>query len=505
MYTFLIGLVLLIVGGFFYGQFCQKVFRPDDRRTPALTRTDGVDYLPMKSWKNSLIELLNIAGTGPILGPIQGILFGPIAFLTIPIGCVLGGAVHDFLCGMISARCGGCQTQEMVGRFLGKISKIFYTVFVCILLLLVGAVFIYTPGDILAEGILGTSTSASNWVIWVIYGVIFLYYLAATLFPIDKIIGKIYPVFGAVLLLSAVGVFIGLFTSGYSAALTEIWSPDAFTLYDGYFGSNHFLPIFFVTVACGIVSGFHATQASLVSRTIQHERQGRTVFYWMMIAEGVIAMIWAAAAMGAYSTGVSSTSDGAQSVLIAIARDLLGNVGGIIAMVGVIVLPITSGDTALRSMRLLLAETFGIDQVKKKNRLLLSAAIFAVVAGILVFAKLSADGFQILWRYFSWANQVIAVFGFAYATVYLILRHSRAFAMTLIPGMFYFFVVSSYILNASIGFRLSWTVSYIAAGVLTALYGFAVPFAGFRKRGRVAPEDPPVYEEPAPEAVQPVT
>lgn len=503
MITFLIGIGLLLIGGFFYGGLCQKIFRPDGRKTPARSRADGVDYLPMKSWKNSMIELLNIAGTGPILGPVQGILFGPIAFITIPIGCVLGGAVHDFMCGMISARCGGCQTQEIVGRFLGKINKIIYVVFVCILLLLVGAVFIYTPGDILAEGILGTDAAATNWVIWVIYGAIFVYYLIATLFPIDKIIGRIYPLFGGILLLSALGVFVGLFTSGYASALTEIWATDAFSLYHGYFGKNHFIPIFFVTVACGIVSGFHATQATLVSRTLERERQGHTVFYRMMIVEGIIAMIWAAAAMGAYNTGVSAVGDGAQSVVIAVARDLLGNVGGIIAMIGVIVLPITSGDTALRSMRLLLGETFGIDQVKKKNRLLLSGAIFAAVAGILVFAKLSADGFQVLWRYFSWANQVIAVFGFSYATVYLILKRSRAFAMTLIPGLFYFFVVSSYILSATIGFNLSWTLSYILSGVLTAAYGFAVVFFGYRKRGKVLPEDPAEFEsEPAQNAAE---
>lgn len=271
MLSFLLGIGVLIIGGALYGRFCEKVMKPSDRKTPAVENYDGVDYVPMKKWKNSLIELLNIAGTGPILGPIQGILFGPIAFITIPIGCVIGGAFHDYMSGMISVRNGGEQMPSLVRRFLGKYVYTVYNVFVCLLLLLLGVVFIYTPGDIFITQIIGQKSTLGNPVIWIVYGVIFAYYIIAALLPIDKIIGRIYPIFGAILLLSAVGVCAGLFIKGYR--LDEIWTGVSFTNPYG----EHFIPIFFVTVACGIVSGFHSTQATLVSRTIADEREGRTL------------------------------------------------------------------------------------------------------------------------------------------------------------------------------------------------------------------------------------
>ena len=222
MITFIIGLVMLFGGAALYGKLCEKVFGPDDRKTPAYTKNDGVDYVPMKGWKNSLINLLNIAGTGPILGPIQGILFGPIAFITIPIGNVIGGAMHDYFSGMICLRDGGTQMPDMVKRYTNKGIFTVYNIFVCLLLLLVGAVFIYTPGDIAATQVFNFSGAANATSTWVIYGVIFIYYLVATVFPIDKIIGRIYPIFGGILLFSAIGVFIGLFVKGYP--LVEVWN-----------------------------------------------------------------------------------------------------------------------------------------------------------------------------------------------------------------------------------------------------------------------------------------
>ncbi len=472
MTTFFIGLALLLVGGALYGKVCEKAFGPDDRKTPAVRLNDGMDYVPMPKWKNSLIQLLNIAGTGPILGPIQGILFGPIAFLTIPIGCVLGGALHDYMCGMISVREDGAQMPSLIRKYLGKYTYPLYNVFVCLTMLLVGTVFIYTPGDLFITQILRTDNGAGNPLVWVVYGAIFAYYVIATLFPIDKIIGKVYPFFGALLVLSAIGVFIGFIVKGYP--LDNIWVTGVSGVHPE---GLHFIPVFFVTVACGIVSGFHSTQATLVSRTIGNEKEGRMTFYNMMIAEGVIAMIWAAAAMGVMKLGLASASTSATDVVGIVAKNLLGSVGGIIAVIGIIILPITSGDTALRSLRLIISEALKIDQSKKMKRLGVSIVIFAVVAVILVFAKVNAGGFNVLWRYFAWANQTLAVFAFAMITVFM-MRNKQPFVMSLVPGMFYMFIISSFILNAAIGFNLPWPVSYAVAGVLTIAYAAILLWCG---------------------------
>ncbi len=479
MITFIIGMAILVVGAVIYGRVCEKVIKPTNNKTPAVEKYDGVDYVPMKKWKNSLIELLNIAGTGPILGPIQGILFGPIAFITIPIGCVLGGAFHDYMCGMISLRNDGEQMPGLIRRFLGKHFYRIYNVLVCLLLLLLGVVFIYTPGDLFVTHILDGDSSLGNPIVWVVYGVIFVYYIIATLLPIDKIIGKIYPVFGAVLILSAVGVFVGLFVKGYP--LDEIWT--AGPSFVNPYGDN-FIPIFFVTVACGIVSGFHSTQATLISRTAGSEHDGRVTFYDMMILEGFIAMVWAAAAMGSVNLGLTTNEmlhDQPTAVVGIIAKDMLGSIGGIIAVIGVIILPITSGDTSLRSLRIMISDAFRIDTTKKKNNLIIALIIFSVVAGILVFAKANASGFNILWRYFSWANECTAVFAFAMIAVYMLINH-KPFLMAVIPGMFYMYVVTSYILNAKIGFNLPMPVSYIVAAVLTLAYGAAIERYGRKHR-----------------------
>ena len=460
-------------------------FKPDDRETPAVRMKDGIDYVPMNKWKNALINLLNIAGTGPIFGPIQGILFGPIAFITIPIGCVISGATHDYLSGMMSLRQNGAQMPGIIRKFLGNKTYQVYNIFLCFLMFLVGAVFTYTPGDLFAGQICGFQ-DVNVWT-WVIYGVILLYYLVATLFPIDKIIGKIYPIFGAILLLSAVGVFAGIFIQGYqldnidfSHGLKGIF--DVYPIFDAEGNSGagtKFIPVFFVTVACGITSGFHSTQCTLIGRSVEHEKEGRTVFYGMMILEGLIAMIWAAAAMGLYNSGSTA---GATAAVGEVAKGLLGPVGGIIAILGVIVLPITSGDTALRSCRLMVADYLHIDQKTRKNRVLVTLGIFIPVILILVFAKMNAEGFNILWRYFAWSNQTIGVFAFAAITIYLMAKKGAKkgiYLIALIPGSFYMFIISSFILSQKIGFGLPMTVAYIIAGVLTALY-----FAGLIKLGR---------------------
>ena len=495
MVTFIIGLAILFVGAALYSKLCEHVFGPDDRQTPAYTKQDGVDYVPMRGWKNSLINLLNIAGTGPIIGPIQGILFGPLAFITIPIGNVIGGAMHDYMSGMICLRDGGTQMPDMIKKYSNKGIYTVYNIFLCILLLLVGAVFVYTPGDIAATQVFQRSGDATDWATWVIYGVIFLYYLVATVFPIDAIIGRIYPVFGAILLFSAIGVFVGIFAKGYP--LVEVWEPWISTVetangtvtidYQAYFSANHFLPVFFVTVACGILSGFHSTQTAIITRTMKSERQGRTTFYWMMTLEGFIAMVWAAGAMGAYNLGLQAFDGNVATQTVGIVcKDILGNIGGIIAIIGVIVLPITSGDTALRALRLTLADTFHMDQKTNGKRMALAVPVFILVAAIIVWAKFNSSGFQTLWRYFAWSNQTLSLFAFLAISVWMFENgKSKWVWIPLIPGCFYTFICSSYLATATIGFNLPWNVGYIIGVVLAVVYVVAIVVYGGKRAKRV--------------------
>ncbi|MBR0060279.1 MAG: carbon starvation protein A [Selenomonadaceae bacterium] len=472
MITFIIGLIILIVGAAIYGSFCERMMKPNAAtQTPAIALRDNVDFVPMNKWKNCLIELLNIAGTGPVLGPIQGILFGPIAFITIPIGCVIGGAFHDYMSGMISLRNNGEQMPTLVKRFLGGKVYGVYNIFICFLMLLVGTVFIYTPGDLFVAHLLKGDASTLSAEVVMVYGAIFLYYLTATLLPIDKIIGRVYPIFGFILLLSAVGIFFGLFVNGYP--LTEVWEAGVANVHP--FGEN-FIPIFFITVACGITSGFHSTQATLIARTVTNEKHGRLVYYNTMIAEGFIAMSWAGAAMGAVNAGLATDENlykQAAVVVGIIAQNMLGSIGGMVAVLGVIVLAITSGDTALRSLRIMLGDALHIDQKKKVNAFTLAFMLFAIVACVLYYAKTDKSGFAVLWRYFSWANETIAVFAFAMIAVYMI-KNNLPYIMAIIPGTFYMYMVSTYILHAPIGFGLDWTLSYILAGICAALYAVAI-------------------------------
>lgn len=483
MITFFIGLAILIVGGFFYIKLGVKVFGPDDRKTPCYTKADGVDFVPMPLWKNSLINLLNIAGTGPILGPIQGILFGPVAFITIPLGNVFAGAIHDYFCGMICLRDGGTQMPKMVRKYSSKTIFNIYQVFVSLLLLLVGAVFIYTPGDLMATQVLGFDGKATSISTWVIYGAIFVYYLIATVFPIDAIIGKIYPIFGLLLLFSAVGVFFGMFIKGYP--LIELWdtwaAADAYTLVDGakqafsyesYFTASKFVPSFFLTVACGLLSGFHSTQTAIITRTMKSEKEGAVTFYWMMIVEGFIAMVWAAAAMGVYNLGIQEANASLATATVGvICKDILGPVGGIIAIAGIIILPVTSGDTALRSLRMALSESLNIDQSTNKKRLTLSSIIFVLVAAILVWAKTNPGGFNTLWRYFAWSNQTLSLFAFLAIAIWMFETGRAKYVwMAVIPGTIYCFFTMSFIFNAKIGFNLNWPIAYVIGAVLAAAY-----------------------------------
>ena len=513
MITFIIGLVILFAGGALYGKLCETVFGPDDRETPAYAKQDGVDYVPMKTWRNSLINLLNIAGTGPILGPIQGILFGPIAFFAIPIGNVIGGSMHDYFSGMICTRDGGTQMPDFVKNYTNKAVFWLYDIFICILLLLVGAVFIYTPGDIATTQLFGWSGAPTDPTTWIVYAIIFVYYLIATVFPIDKIIGRIYPIFGLILVFSAVGIFIAIFARSYP--LTEIWGSwntavnGAGFDYASYFSAGHFIPIFFVTVACGILSGFHSTQTALISRTIESEKEGRMTFYNMMVVEGFIAMCWAAGAMaminlGAANGGVTMqqvdgtwsffsmvngelTQISATSVVGVLCKNALGPVGGIIALIGVIVLPITSGDTALRALRLTISDTFHMKQDSNAKRLGLAVTVFALVAVILVWAKFDSNGFNVLWRYFAWSNQMISLFALAGIAIWMCINRKKKFIwMPLIPAAFYAFVTSSFILNAKIGFNLPWPAAYGIAAAFTIVYLIVILMGGNKKAAQRA-------------------
>lgn len=489
MITFLIGIAILIVGGTFYGKFCEKVFEPDDRETPAVALADGVDYVAMKPWKNKLIELLNIAGTGPILGPIQGILFGPVAFLTIPIGCVIAGSLHDYFVGMISMRNGGAQVPKMMKKFMGKSATRVYTIIIWILMLLTGVVFIYTPGDLIVGDVLGMDVKSN--VIWLVYAVILLYYVISTIFPIDQIIGRVYPIFGAVLIISAIGVLIGVIMDG-GVSMAALGTGLLMQHPTG----QSFIPVFFITVACGIMSGFHGSQATLISRTVRHEKEGRHTFYTMMLVEGAIAMTWAAGAMVLFGRGTGMDT-GATKMVGIISREFMGNVGGLFAIIGVIVLPITSGDTAFRALRLMIAEQFNIDQKAAPKRVILSLIIFIPAVAILAYAKLSPGGFNLLWRYFGFTNQLVAVFALAMITVYL-KTAGKNHLISLLPGTFYTFIVFSYIFHEKIGFGLeariggifnipatSYAISYILGVICAALFFWLVPKLAVKRKDTI--------------------
>ncbi|WP_419892789.1 carbon starvation protein A [Oceanobacillus kimchii] len=452
MITLFTAIILLIIAYFTYGKFIEKLFGPSDKRqTPAISQNDGVDYLPMNKQKNALIQLLNIAGTGPIFGPIMGALFGPVAFLWIVIGSIFAGAVHDYLTGMISIRNRGAHIPQLAGKFLGSFSRHIVNAFSLLLLILVGTVFLTTPAsliDILLDGKVAFIY---------ILGAILLYYFLSTILPIDKIIGRIYPFFGAILLIGTVLIGVALVFSDYKIPELTIQNihPDNLPIF----------PILFFTITCGALSGFHATQSPIISRTTQKESQGRYIFYGMMIAEGIIAMIWAAAAMSIFDGQTLSQviADGTASAAVSeIAITLLGAVAGTIAVIGVIILPITSGDTAFRAARSIIADYLNINQKKAADRLMIAIPLF----GIAYF--LTTIDFNLLWRYFSWANQATAMLALWIATMYLYVK-GKNFVVSMVPAIFMTYMVLVYILNAKIGFQLDLNISFIIGLVLTVI------------------------------------
>ncbi|GGP12020.1 carbon starvation CstA family protein [Oceanobacillus neutriphilus] len=458
MYTFLAGIVLLIIGYFTYGKFIEKMFGvKEDRPTPAYVNGDGVDYIPMSTPKNSLIQLLNIAGTGPVFGPIMGALYGPAAFIWIVVGCIFAGAVHDYLTGMISIRNRGAHLPELASKFLGKVMKHVVNGFAVLLLLLVGTVFVSTPASLLHL------LSDGRVALWIFIAFIFAYYILATLLPVDKIIGRLYPYFGALLLISALGVGIGLVVTG--APIPELslqnFHPEGAAIF----------PLLFFTISCGALSGFHATQTPIISRTTRKEKEGRKIFYGMMIAEGIIAMIWAAAAMSMFSgyNGLNEilAAGGPGAIVSEASTTLLGAIGGTLAVLGVIVLPITSGDTAFRSARMIIADYIKVAQKKFSSRLWIALPLFAVSV------VLTQIDFNLLWRYFNWANQSTAVIALFVASMYLYIARKNYF-VALIPGTFMLIMVITYILSQPIGFNLpmniSWGGGFAGAAILVVLF-----------------------------------
>lgn len=454
MITFLVSIVLLVVAYFTYGKYVEKVFAPNTtRQTPAVANEDGVDFVPMGKQKNALIQLLNIAGTGPIFGPIMGALFGPVAFLWIVLGSIFAGAVHDYLTGMISIRNKGAHIPELAGKFLGNVAKHAVNFFALLLLLLVGTVFVTTPASLLHILMDGKVTML------VFVSLIFAYYFLSTILPIDKIIGRIYPFFGAVLLIGTIGVGGALLFSDYK--IPEL------TLENVHPGGLAIFPMLFLTITCGALSGFHATQSPIISRTTQNEGQGRYIFYGMMMAEAVIAMIWAAAAMSMFDgqglQGMISAGT-ASAVVNEVSMTLLGAVGGTIAVLGAVVLPITSGDTAFRAARSIIADYIQLPQAKVTKRLMIAVPLF--VASYV----LTTIDFNILWRYFSWANQSTAALALWIAAMYLLVKGKNYF-IALVPALFMTYVVSVYILlNEAMGFGLSIGVSYVGGAIITGIF-----------------------------------
>lgn len=481
MFTFILSLIALVLGYFLYGRFVERIFAPDDRQTPAVYMADGVDYVVLPGWKIFMIQFLNIAGTGPIFGAIMGAKFGTASYLWIILGCIFAGATHDYLTGMLSLRNGGAGMPELVGKYLGGTTKKVMLAFSVLLLLMVGVVFVYSPAELL--GNLGGSV-----VMWIL--VIFVYYVLATMLPIDKIIGKIYPLFAFALLFMAAALMVYLFV--HWPKIPEVWEglQNRGQLADASFTDSIF-PALFITIACGAISGFHSTQSPLMARCLKSEKQGRPVFYGAMITEGIVALIWATVASyffygdpapaytmiaGAQESGFHTS---APSVVSLVCNDWLGTFGGVLALLGVVAAPITSGDTAFRSCRLIVAEALHLEQRSIPKRLYICIPLFGVAIAMLIWQIENPDGFNVIWQYFGWANQTLAVFTLWTLTVWL-KRTGKPYIVTLIPALFMTTVCSTFLFVSKQAFGLPPTVGY-SLGILCLVIA-AVWFAVWLKK-----------------------
>ena len=475
MITFTIALVILVLGYLIYGSYVNKVFGPDDRKTPALTKADGVDFIPMPTWKIFMIQFLNIAGLGPIFGAIMGAQFGTASYLWIVLGTIFAGAVHDFFSGALSIRNGGESLPDIVGRYLGAKTKKVMVAFTMILMILVGAVFVSGPAELIA----GMTPDWMNSIFWIV--VIFLYYILATILPVDKIIGKIYPLFAIALLFMAGGILVMLYVK--SPDLPEIWNGFG-TKYE----KNPIFPMMFISIACGAISGFHATQSPLMARCMTSEKYCRPIFYGAMVAEGIVALIWAAAATYFFQENgiidqVTGKAFSGAAVATSISKEWLGTFGGILAILGIVAAPITSGDTALRSARLIAADFLHIDQKSIIKRLMICIPLFIITMGVLIYSLSDAEGFKIIWRYFAWCNQTLSVFTLWAITVYLVINNKN-FYIALLPALLMTLVCSTYICIAPEGMSLPQGISYVIGGICT-MTGLIWFILWYRRRNRL--------------------
>ena len=475
MITFLFCLTFLIAGYFIYGKFIEKTVNYEVDKTPAVKLEDGIDYVPMPWYKVFLIQFLNIAGTGPIFGAISGALFGPVAFLWITFGCVFAGATHDFLSGIISMKHDGISVSEIVGIYLGNNMKKVMRVFSVILLVLVGTVFVSSPASLLSNM---TGISLTIWT-----AIIIIYYIIATILPIDKVIGKIYPVFGAALLIMAVGL-CGSMIIGQFNGTTHMMELTLSNLHPS--GLSVF-PFLFTTIACGALSGFHSTQSPMMARCVHHSNETKRVFFGAMIVEGIVALIWCAVTIAFFGDTLSINKcmaevGGASGVVNTISKGLLGTVGSILAVLGVVACPITSGDTAFRSARLTIADALNYKQDKLKNRFVLAIPLFVICI------ILTQIDFNIIWRYFAWSNQTLATIFLWTCSVYL-LKNNRVHWITTIPATFMSYIVVSYILQAPEGLKIDGTISDII-GIATAIGVFVL----FMVKSRIIKSEASVEE-----------
>jgi carbon starvation protein CstA len=489
MISFLIGIVALVAGYFAYSKVVEKVFTIDPKRqTPAVRINDGVDFVVIPPWRAVLIQFLNIAGTGPIFGAIAGALWGPAAFAWIVFGCIFAGAVHDYFCGMLSLRNDGTTIAELVGKYLGNGPKYIMRVFSVVLLIFVGVVFVYTPAQVLNVLI----DPGNKNIFSIALVVIMIYYVCATILPIDKLIGRIYPIFGAALLVMGIGITITLFATGEAAAIPE------FAFRNLHPKGSALFPFLFISIACGAISGFHATQSPLMARCLKNETEGRKVFYGAMILEGIVAMIWAAAAMGHFGSQEGLAAAGsAATVVTKVSVDLMGAVGGALAVLGVVACPVTSGDTAFRSARLAIADALHFDQKPIKNRFIVAVPLFAVGILLVLWSQTSAENFGKVWRYFAWSNQTLATIALWAISAYLA-KVAKNYWIALVPAAFMTVVVTSYIITAGEGFGLliakatgSATVSYpigVVIGLLLSvvLLALFIPLIAIKQKGKLS-------------------
>lgn len=470
MIWFAISIALLLLGYFVYGSVVERIFKINpSKETPAHTLADGVDYVPMSKRKIWLIQLLNIAGTGPIFGPILGALYGPVAMLWIVFGCIFAGAVHDYFCGMLSVRNGGASVPNLSGKYLGAPVKHFMNILALILLVLVGVVFVISPAGLLTnitQDVIGSTDLAREDILVTWTTIIFAYYIIATLVPIDKIIGRVYPLFGALLLFMSFGMFFALLFED-KALFHSVGEMSFAKFFENIHPSNLPLwPLIFVTIACGAVSGFHATQSPLMARCMKNEKEGRFIFYGAMIGEGVIALIWCMVGLTFYNSPAEMNEAiklGTPSkVVYDSATHMLGLFGGILAVLGVVVLPITSGDTSFRAARLIIAEFFKIDQRSLIKRLLIAIPLFVI--GFII----TKVDFQVIWRYFGWANQTTAMVMLWTAAAYLY-RYAKFHWICTIPAIFMTMVSATFLAYAKIGFGLDYDISVWVGVALTVI------------------------------------